>query len=292
MQIVVCVKQVTYPGVPFEIDEVAGSVNQKEPAPVYAVNPADRCALEEAIKLRERFGGQVTVLTAGPQRAKQAIYSCLARGADRGIHLLAENSIVSDYYTKAFALSKAINGLDAAVVLCGTRGLDEGSSQVPPALAELLGLPQVTGVVRFEVGADGKHARVMRRLERGKREIVECPLPAVIAVDTGINEPRYVSAHSLQVASAREILTYDLGASGLISDEGEKVQPLTQVLRVTPHRIRPKRTIAPDSSMSAADRLKFIMSGGIDQKEGQLLEGPVDELAQKVITSLQDEGLV
>jgi len=292
MKIVVCVKQVTYPGVPFEIDEMTGSANQKEPVPVYAVNPADRCALEEAIKLRERFGGQVTVLTVGPQPAKQAIYNCLARGSDKGIHLLAENSIVSDYYTTALALSQAIVDLNATIVLCGARSLDEGSSQVPPALAELLGLPQVTEVIKLEVSADGKCARVVRRLERGNREIVECPLPAVIAMVTGINEPRYISVHSLRVASAREITTYDLGAGGLTSDEGEEVQPLTRVLRATPPRIRPKRMISPDSSMSAADRLKFIMSGGIEQKECDLLEEPVDELAQKVSRILQDEGLV
>lgn len=292
MNIVVCVKQVVYPEVPFEIDETTGSASQKEPTPVYITNPADRCALEEAIKLREGFGGQVTALTVGPQRAKQAIYSCLARGADKGVHLLADSSIISDPYTTAFALGNAITDMAAAVILCGTSSLDEGSSQVPSALAELLHLPQVTGVIALEVGADGKHARTTRRLERGNREILECPLPAVIAVDTGINKPRYISAHNLEVASAQEIQTYDLGVHGLTSDEGERVKPLTRVLRMTPPRIRPKRMVAPDSSMSAADRLKFIMSGGINKKEGDLMEEPVDNLVQKVIKMLQDEGLI
>ena len=292
MNIVVCVKQVVYPGVPFEIDETTGSASQKESTPVYTTNPVDRCALEEAIKLREGFGGQAIVLTVGPQQVKQAIYSCLAGGADKGIHLLADNSIISDPYTTAFALGNAITDLNADVILCGTSSLDEGSAQVPPTLAELLHLPQVTGVVALEVGVDGKHARATRRLERGNREILECPLPAVIAVDTSINKPRYISTHSLKVASAKNIQTHDLGVHGLTSDEGEGVRPLTRVLRMTPPRIRPKRMVAPDSSMSGADRLKFIMSGGIDKKEGDLMEGPVDNLAQKVMKVLQDEGLI
>ena len=292
MKIVVCVKQILYAGVPFEIDEARGIAKQKEPVPVNTVNQTDRYALEEAIKLRDRFGGQVTALTVGPERSKQAVISCLAGGADEGIHLLGGSSMVSDYYTTAFALSQAIRDLNANIILCGTKSLDEGGSQVPPALAELLSLPQVTGVVRLEVGGDVKRAKVVRRLERGKREILECPLPAVIAVDIGINNPRYISIHNLEVASTREIVKHDLGLSGLVSDEGDKVQPLTRVLRVAQPRTRLKKMAAPDSSMSPAERLKFIMCGGISQKDRELLDGPIDRLVQKVVKFLQDESLV
>lgn len=288
MRIAVCLKQVLYTHLPFEIDP-QGMARQKGNAPVYRLNEADRAALEEAIHWRKMQGGsgEVVVLTVGPARSIMVLHLALAAGADRAVHLIEDDSQAIDAYLTALALSRVIRDLDCDMVLCGTRSEDEGSGQVPPILAELLDLPQLTCVIGFEIGGDGGTVKAIRGLERGRRQIVESALPAVIALEAAARQPRYVSQRALQMARTRAIDVQPL--AGVLQDDCASVR----TVRVAPPRPRAKKAAAPVSSLSAADRLSFVMQGGVTpREEGSLLEGEPDDLAEQLLQILSRAGLL
>ncbi|TAK36409.1 MAG: electron transfer flavoprotein subunit beta/FixA family protein [Chloroflexota bacterium] len=288
MRIVVCAKQVLDIGIPLEIDEAQKGL--VEDGLVYMLNPADRCAVEEAVRLKEQRGqGEVIVVTLGPSRAHEVLRECLAIGADRALHLLDKGFDDSDPYATAVALSRAIGGLESDLILCGSQSLDGGSSQVGAILAELLGLPQVSAVTHLEVAPDAKTGLVHRKLERGNREALECILPAVLTVESGLNEPRYPSLPSCIEALHKEIRVCDLGALGLKAKEVGQAGSLTRVVGVSSPKPRTKKMFTPDSSLSQAERMKLMMSGGASRKKsGDLFEGEPDYLIEQILRFLRE----
>lgn len=290
MNIAVCVKQALYTGVSIEIDAAAGSARQKEPAPVYFVNPPDRCAIEEARLITTSNGGSVTALSLGPARAAEAIYYCLAAGADRGVHLFDDDPDTSSALVVVSSLGTVIGRLNCDLILCGTKSSDEGTGQIPQMLAELLGLPQITGAIKLEIKGDQKRARVVRKLERGNREVVECPLPAVIAVDPLINEPGYVSRHLCSLARRNINNAYELNLD--VVNQARAGHPSSHTSRIAPSRPRLKNIVAPDANLSAMDRLSFLMKGGVTEKKCGILQGPVAKLVDHLVDLLKKEGFI
>ena len=290
MRIIVCVKQVLYTGGAFEIDPEAKQAYPKNTEPIYMTNRIDRSALEEALSLRKEIGGDIVTITLGPDRAATVVSSCLASGADRAIHLISDDSKANDAYITALALSRAAAELGGDMILCGTRSSDEGSWQVPPMMAELLNLPQVTSVIKIEVSSGQKKVRAVRRLERGRREVVECPLPAVIGVEAAIREPRYISVRSHLISARSEIERRPMES---LSKGSEGMTPLTRLVGFSPPRPRPKKLAQPDASMDVADRINFILSGGLAKKEdSKLIEGAPEKMAGEVIEVLKREGAI
>lgn len=290
MNIAVCVKLALYTGVPFEFDAVAGAARQKEPAPVYFVNPVDRSALEEGRRIITLCGGSVTALCLGPERDAEAVYYCIAAGADHGIHLLDGDSQGCSAFVVASSLGSVIGRLNCDLILCGSRSSDEGTGQIPQILAELLGLPQVTQAIQIEINSDEKTARVVRRLERGNREVVECGLPAVIAVDPLVNEPGYVSRHLCRQARRNVDNSYQVDKEAV--EKARAGHPSRFNSRIAPARPRLKNVAAPDSNLSALDRLNFLMKGGVVEKKGGILQGPVTKLVDQLFDLLKKEGFV
>lgn len=291
MKIVVCIKQVLDTKVPLLVTD--SSVTQKEPSPVYLMNPADGVALSKALEMKTSpAGGKVTAVTAGPARAKAVLHMALASGADEAIHLQDEVFETSDAYTTALALSKVVKGLDYDVILCGNRSLDTGTGQVPAFLAELLAIHQITGVMRLDI-TSSQQAKIWRRLEKGRRQIVECPLPALFAMDASAGQPRYVSEFALQQAAERNIRKVTLADIGLSQTDVDPQASLTRVVRLSPPKPRPKKIFIPDSGMSATQRIGYLMSGGLSKgKQSNLLEGATDYLAKQVIDYLVQEGIL
>lgn len=290
MRIVVCAKQVLYAGGAFEIDPQTNRAYPKDTEPIHMTNRIDRSGLEEALRLKNEIGGEVISITFGPPGAAAAVYTCLASGADRGIHLIRDESIANDAFITALALSRAVADLGCDMIMCGTRSSDEGSWQVPPMMAELLSLPQVTSVIKMEVCAGGKKVRAVRRLERGKREVVECLLPAVIGVEAAIREPRYISVRAHLAATRTEIETPPMKS---LLKGSEETTPLTRLVSFSPPRPRPKKLAQPDASMDVADRINFILSGGMAKKEdSKLIDGPPEKMATQVIEILKREGAI
>jgi len=184
---------------------------------VFEINKWDDYALEEAILIKEKVGGTVTTVTVGPEEADSTLRKCLARGADNAIRIHDKALENSDGYVVAKILQKAIQNQHFDLILTGAQASDNGYAMVGPILAELLRIPFATMVKKVELG--DRAARVHRELEGGLEEIIELKLPAVLTVQTGLNEPRYVSFIAIRKAMSRGIKVLGLADLGLREDE-------------------------------------------------------------------------
>jgi electron transfer flavoprotein beta subunit len=201
MHVVICVKQV--PDTETKIRVKDGQVDHSETK--YVVNPYDEYAVEEGLRIRERLGeGKITLVSTGPERAKDALKSGLAVGADEAIHLVDEAFEGSDPYATALILSKALQKIDYDIVFCGKQGVDEDHAQVGIILAELLDIPHVSVVTMLEISDDQKSILAHREVEGG-HEVIEAPLPAVITAQKGLNEPRYASIKGIMAVKKKVI---------------------------------------------------------------------------------------
>ena len=283
LKLLVCATQVMDPRASLEIVEGEGAVRQREPRPVYRLNPADRHALEEAVRMKGMLDAEVAVLTAGPSAARGVLTLCLARGADRAIHVPCEEHEDQDPWMTATRLASVIKREDWSLVLCGQQTLDQAGGQVGLILAELLGLPVVTRVVGVTVDATTQRLVAQRLLERGDREVNECSLPALVAVVLAADQPEYVSVH-------RHLLSQDGPVTVVSGATALDVEPLWEHVSVSWPRPRPKAIAAPGPEMSAAERIEFIAVGEQAEKEGRLFEGDPEEAADRIVELLLERG--
>ena len=201
MQIAVCIKQVVTREAQLRIDEGRAWIRDQDAS--YEMNEPDAYALEEALRLRERHGGDVVACSAGPARVGQLLREALARGADRAIHVEGDDLARADALTVAGALAGPLREAGVDLVLTGLQSDDQGFGQVGVILAELLGLPSATIIMDVEV-SDGA-ARVKRELENGWFQWVALPLPALLTIQSGINQLRYATLKGIMAAKKKEI---------------------------------------------------------------------------------------
>jgi electron transfer flavoprotein beta subunit len=221
MNIVVCMKQVPDTETKIKINPQGSGIVTE--GIKYVMNPYDEYAVEEALKLKEKFGGTVTIVCMGPPRATEAIRTALAMGADDAIHLNDPAFEGSDSLTTAKILAKAIKDLKYDLILTGKQAVDFDCAQVYACLAEILDLPYTSVVIGLEVSADQKSATVKRETEAGIAEIIQISLPAVIAAQKGLNEPRYASLPGIMKAKKKPIKEINLATLGMDANEvGEK----------------------------------------------------------------------
>lgn len=289
MKIIVCIKQVPDPS-SVDVDPVTGAIDEERL--VYVVNPADRCAVEEAVRIKESLGeGEVTVITLGPPQAEEALRECLAIGADRAFRLWDRDLEGISALATALVLAEAIRGMGCDLVLCGAQSADWGSRQVGPAIAELLGWPQVCDITELKLSPDEGRATVQRKLERGEREVVECPLPALFTADPALNESRYPSLPSYMEALARDIP--HIGLDDLaIWRRSLRADSWPKILELSPPRPRPKKVFTPDSKLPAYQRIDAILWGRVIEKRGIQIQGPPEELAEKIVRFLVQRGII
>lgn len=211
MNSIVCIKRVPDSGARIQVAADSKSI---DPAGVkYVMNPYDEYALEQALLLKEQAGeGTVTVISLGPEEARDTLRSALAMGADEAVLLVGEPP--ADGLVVARALAGAIRGREYDLVLFGKQGIDTDNMQVPAMVAELLGHPCATVVTALELNGAGGTA--WREVEGG-HEVVEFDLPAVIAAQKGLNKPRHPSVKGIMMAKKKplEEVAVDLGAPGL-----------------------------------------------------------------------------
>jgi len=216
MDIIVCVKHVPETAeAEIAIDSSGKGIRTEDL--VFDINEWDDYAIEEAVLMKEKHGGSVTVVTVGPEEADRTLRKCLAKGADRAIRLTDKAFEGSDAYATAKILHKTIKDLPFALILTGTQAGDDGYAQVGVILAELLGISHATMVKKIEP-KEG-FVRVNRELEGGLEQVMEVKLPAMLAVQTGINEPRYVSIMGIRKARTKELKVLGLGDLGLKEEE-------------------------------------------------------------------------
>lgn len=204
MKIVVCAKRAGVLG-----DDIEFTDDHRDVDPDYldfALNEWDACALEEAIRMRDAGGGgEVLVLTVGEADSERELRRCLAMGADRAIRIWSDDLLRADPIVVAHALAEVIEREDSDLVLCGAQSGDSMQGATGAALGAFLGMPVVAVVNKIEYDPAARTAVVHRELEGGLVDVTEIRPPAVLTVQTGINEPRYVTMRAMQEAAERDI---------------------------------------------------------------------------------------
>ncbi len=182
-----------------EIVLVNGQLNEN--GVKFVINPYDEFALEEAIAIKEKFGGEVTAVTVGPERAEAALRTALAVGVDKAI-IVDDESLFGDEYTISKVLAAVVKQDTYDIVLGGHMAVDDGAAQVGPRVAEELDIPHISTITKLEI-VDGK-VRVEKDVE-GDTEIIEVAMPVLVTAQQGLNEPRYPSLPGIMKAKKKTI---------------------------------------------------------------------------------------
>jgi len=247
LKIVVTVKQVPDPSSTFSL-EADNSLSREKEA---VLDPGDECGVEEALQLKEAHGGEVVLVSMGPDRAKEAVRKGLSMGADRGILISDAGLAGADALLTARALAAAIKAESPDLVICATESYDGSTGMVPPMLAELLGMPQLTFAKKVEV--TDSSVKVHRQTSDGY-QVIEAPRPAVITVTAAIAEPRYASLKGIMAARSKEIKPLALSDLGI-----EKGEPAETVQSVADAEARKAGQVIEDDG-TAVDRIVQVLS--------------------------------
>jgi electron transfer flavoprotein beta subunit len=251
MKIVVCVKQV--PDTEARIRIAPDGKGIAEGDLSWIVSPFDEFAIEEALRIKEKKGGEVILVSLGPDRAQAALRSGLAMGADSALHLKDPLFEGLDPLGTAWALAAAIRPLSPDLILTGQQGVGGDNSQVPGLLAEILDLPQVTMAVKMDIGE--AKATIEREIE-GAHEVWQTTLPAVVSAQKGLNEPRYASLKGIMAAKKKPIEARDAAALGL---KAEDIKPKTKVVALELPAARPGVKMIPgDADAQVKELLRLL----------------------------------
>jgi electron transfer flavoprotein beta subunit len=257
LDIIVCIKRVPQTAeAEVKIDSTGKDIIKDRLA--FDMNESDTYALEEAILLKEKFGGTLTAISLGASEAEDTLRIALAKGADNAMRIKAEDFDELDGYKTAQILKSAIKDIKHDVIFTGCMATDDAYAQVGVTLAELLGIPHATLVTKIEI-AD-KKAHTYRELEGGLIEHLEMTLPALFTIQTGINEPRYASLIAIRRAAKKEIKV--IGKSEL-----------------------PPEDIQPNSNIEEL----FTPPVG---KRAEILTGSMDEISTKLTGIIKEKGLL
>ena len=216
----VCIKQVPAKDAPLGITESGSWIREADIS--FETNEPDSFALEEALRLKEKHGGEVLAVSMGPGRVTQTIKEALAKGADRGIHIVDDKFYALDPLASARSLATAIQKEKFDLLLTGLQSDDQGFGQTGVLLAELLGLPHATLIMQIDVA--GAQMKLKRELEAGWFQWIEMPLPAVLTIQSGINKPRYATLKGIMAAKKKEIATIPRESLGVQSAPTERLE--------------------------------------------------------------------
>jgi len=261
MNIIVCLKQVPAT-TEVKIDPQTNTIIREGIKSI--INPLDSYALEEGVRLKERCGGKVTALSMGPPQAEEALREAISLGADEAILLSDRAFAGADTWTTAYTLAAAIGKLGQYdIVICGRQTLDGDTGQVPPQLAEMLGVAFVAYVSKIEEIAPDR-LRVQRMIEEGY-EVIEAPLPAVITVVKEINVPRLPSLRGIARSKSAAIPVWGVQEIGIEPEMVGLSGSLTQVIKV----FSPQRN-----------------------RQGEVFQGELEGQVECLISRLKDAGVI
>jgi electron transfer flavoprotein beta subunit len=255
MKIIVAIKQVPERDAQVRIDASGKAINEADLQ--WAMNEPDAYALEEALQLKEKHGGEVPseviVLSAGPERAGSTIREALAKGADRGIHIVAADLAQRDALGVARLMADAIRTESPDLVLTGLQSEDLGLGQTGVIVAELLGLPHATLILQVETIEGG--LKVKRELEEGWFQSIEMPTPAVLTIQSGGNKLRYATLMGIKRAKTKELRTIEAAPIGA------EATPVVVLEAITLPKKQKSTQMLPGSAKEAAaalvEKLKF-----------------------------------
>ena len=262
MKILVCMKQVPQKDAPLKLNESGAWIREDVS---YEVNEPDAYALEEALRQKEKHGGEVVVITSGPPRAQQVLREALAKGADRAIHLEDNAFVGLDALNTARAFAAAIKDEQFDLIFTGLQSDDYGYAQTGVVLAELLGWPHATIIMQIEKNDAG--IRVKRELEAGFFQFVDMPLPAVLTIQSGINKLRYAT---------------------LIGIKQAKNKPLRKVAMAEVQPAVERQSAEDRAAVCAAENQEHGISGRSSRRSGQETGG---QTAQRSAGAVTDSAL-
>jgi len=252
MKIAVCIKQVPARDWQPRVNDEKTWVRDQDAA--FELNEPDAYALEEGMRLKEKHGGEVVVCSAGPARVAQALREALARGADRAIHVEGDALAQADAFGIAGALASAMRDEQFDLVLTGLQSDDQGFAQTGVVLAAMLGVPSAT--IIMEVDVQPGAVRVKRELEGGWFQFVTLPLPAVLTIQSGINQLRYATLKGIMAAKKKEI-----------------------------------RKVAPPADLATRQRIVSLYVPE-KTKRTEMIGGSAAEAAKELVRRLRDEARV
>jgi electron transfer flavoprotein beta subunit len=231
MKIAVCVKYVPDTAIKAKISATGKDLDLSDVA--FVVNPYDEFAVEEALKIKEKLGGEVVVVGAGSEQATAGLRTCLAMGADSAVLVRDDSLDKADSFIIGSVLARVCRNLNPDLILFGKHAIGVDNGQVPAVVAEQLDLPQVSVVTKLEIL--DRNFRAEREIE-GAQEIVEGSLPAVITAQKGLNVPRYASLKGIMAAKKKQIAIQTVDSLGLNADD---LKPRISVEEVTLPPTRP-----------------------------------------------------
>ena len=255
MKIAVCIKQVVTRDWPLRVDDTERWVRDVDAG--FEMNEPDAYALEEAVRLKEQSGGEVVVCAAGPARVLQVLREALARGADRAIHVESDSLATADSLKLAQALAEALRAEEPDLILTGLQSDDQGFGQTGVVLAELLGIVHSTIIMEVKLDSNRKNEiRVKRELEAGWFQWITIPTPALLTIQSGINQLRYATLKGIMAAKKKEI-----------------------------------RKVVADSSLEPTMEISKIYVP-IKSKKTRFIEGSPSQAAEELVRILRDEARV
>lgn len=251
MKIVVAIKQVPVRDSQLRVEADGKWIQEGDLS--FEINEPDAYALEEALQIKEKHGGEVVALCAGPERATSTIREALAKGADRAIHIQEENLNTLDTLGVARLLAAALKDENPDLILTGLQSDDLGYGQTGVVLAELLGRPHGTIIMQVEV--NGGAIRVKRELEDGWFQYVSMPLPAILTIQSGINKLRYATLMGIKKAKSKEIKAVTASELGGVAAPAAVIEKI-----YLPVKSKQTQILDGDAKTAAAklvEKLKF-----------------------------------
>ena len=274
MRTVVCLKLIADPGI-IEFDVTTEELRNMRPV----LDPIDRYALEEALALRQEWGGEVIAVSVAPEAGDEILRNALLYGADRAIRFWDDELEGADTWLVSQVIQKGLEQVGFDLILCGARSGDMGSGLMVSALAHHLNIGSATGIIALEV-VDFTQIVAQKKLPKGNRETYALGLPAVLGVEEGINEPRYVAPFSRTYREGmRKRVEFMETHSG-----GPKGHRLIKRLGFVQAQPRVKVGIHI-SALSMQEQLK-MMRGELGREKKEIFEGPPEEAAKKIIMRL------
>ncbi|RKO63502.1 electron transfer flavoprotein subunit beta/FixA family protein [Caldibacillus debilis] len=218
----------------------------------FIINPYDEYAVEEAIRVKEAHGGEVTVITVGSEESEKQLRTALAMGADKAVLINTEEDLDSgDEYTTAKIIAEYLKDKEIDIIFAGNVAIDGGSGQVGPRVAELLGIPCITTITKLEI--DGKNVSVIRDVE-GDEERIEASLPVLVTAQQGLNEPRYASLPGIMKAKKKPLEELELDDLDLDEDD---VAAKTETVEIF---LPPEKKAGKILQGELADQVKELVS--------------------------------
>jgi electron transfer flavoprotein beta subunit len=281
MRIIVCVKQIHHVFGKTGRDYATNFISHHDE--IRCINPLDIAALELALGVKDtQEETKVILLSLGPVIAEADLRRCLAMGADELCQI--DNNESVDGWTKSLLVADAARELKADLVFCGEKSMDSGSGQIGPFMAYHLGVPFISRVTDITLQESGLPIRAERNCGRGKREIVECGLPAVFSAVLGPKIPRYPSLENKRLLSREPIRKLSVR---------QQTSPAKVISsRVFSARPRPKQVVPPDSSLPASERIEQLLRGSSVEKKGEMVKGTPEQQVERMLSFLQENDFL